>query len=333
MSTTRRTVCSISARARSSRCGQPAGQPRELGAHDAVGHVAQRDDGRGDARGALPAEEGRDLVGDDRPGRLDVGGVLGVLEHLGQRLEVDDRHPGEVAGPRVDVAGQGQVEHDERPAVAAAAGGLESAAATTWPTAPVHDTTRSARRQRRRAPRPAARPCRRRSAATRSAWDRVRLATTMRPAPSWASTVADSALIEPAPTTRADAAGQRADDAPAASSRPAVTSERPARSMPVSVRARLPTRSACWTSAAEDAPGGAGVLRQPQRHADLAEDLALADDHRVQAAGDREQVGDGAVLVVHVEVRRQVVEGDAGVAGEQLGGLRPAPPWNLSTSA
>ena len=66
------------------------------------------------------------------------------------------------------------------------------------------------------------------------------------------------------------------------------------------------------------------VLRRAQRGADLAEDLALADDHRVEPAGDREQVRDGPVLVVHVEVRGELVDGHAGPPGEQLGGLGDA---------
>ena len=53
--------------------GRRAGPARP---HDLVGHAAQGDDGRRDAGGALPAEERRDLVGDDLAGRLDVGGVL-----------------------------------------------------------------------------------------------------------------------------------------------------------------------------------------------------------------------------------------------------------------
>ena len=75
---------------------------------------------------------------------------------------------------------------------------------------------------------------------------------------------------------------------------------------------------------AELPAGGPGVLRGAQRVPDLAEDLALADDHRVQPAGHREQVRDGAVLVVHVEVRGELVQGDAGPPGEQLGGLGEA---------
>ena len=74
----------------------------------------------------------------------------------------------------------------------------------------------------------------------------------------------------------------------------------------------------------EQPAGAAGVLRGAQPDPDLAEDLALADDHRVQAAGHREQVRHGAVLVVHVEVRGELVEVDAGVPRQQLGDLGDA---------
>ena len=43
----------------------------------------------------------------------------------------------------------------------------------------------------------------------------------------------------------------------------------------------------------------------------LAEDLRLADDHRVEARGDAEEVAHGLAPVMHVEVRRQRVGVDA----------------------
>ena len=54
------------------------------------------------------------------------------------------------------------------------------------------------------------------------------------------------------------------------------------------------------------------------RVADLAEDLALADDHRVEAGRDREEVRDRGVVVVRVEVIGEVVGVGAGVRGEEL---------------
>ena len=54
------------------------------------------------------------------------------------------------------------------------------------------------------------------------------------------------------------------------------------------------------------------------RVADLAEDLALADDHRVEPGRDREEVRDRGVVVVRVEVVGEVVGVDAGVVGEEV---------------
>ena len=59
------------------------------------------------------------------------------------------------------------------------------------------------------------------------------------------------------------------------------------------------------------------LLAAAQRLAGLAEDLALADRHRVQPGGDVEQVGDRAVLVVHVEVRQHRLGRLAGPLHEQ----------------
>ena len=79
--------------------------------------------------------------------------------------------------------------------------------------------------------------------------------------------------------------------------------------MAVSVRARLPTRRAwrnsrssvertppCWTA-------------PPASAADLSEDLALAEDRRVEPGGDLEEVGRGGVVVLGEQVRLQVVDG------------------------
>ena len=90
-------------------------------------------------------------------------------------------------------------------------------------------------------------------------------------------------------------------------------------SMSVSVWARLPTRRACWKRVLRDGPACAGALGLGSAVAHLAEDLRLADGHRVQAAGDGEGVGDGPVLVVDVEVVAQLVARDPGHLGEGVG--------------
>ena len=47
---------------------------------------------------------------------------------------------------------------------------------------------------------------------------------------------------------------------------------------------------------------------------ELGDDLRLADDHRVEARGDAEEVGDGAVAGVAVQRRLELARRDAGVA-------------------
>src|SRR5919108_637029 len=66
-------------------------------------------------------------------------------------------------------------------------------------------------------------------------------------------------------------------------------------------------------------PAGRAVLgRQLDRRTHLAEDLVLADHHRVEAGRHREQVAHRAVLVVHVQVLGQLVRRHAAVPREQL---------------
>ena len=64
---------------------------------------------------------------------------------------------------------------------------------------------------------------------------------------------------------------------------------------------------------------GAVLLADAQRLAGLAEDLALAHHHRVEAGGHLEEVGDGALVVVDVEVRQQRLGGLLGARDEETG--------------
>ncbi len=84
--------------------------------------------------------------------------------------------------------------------------------------------------------------------ARRSARSKVRLATTTSATPARASVAAAREDIEPAPMTRAFLPRAHSCMSPpcASCSRPKVTRDWPARSMPVSEWARLPTRRACW---------------------------------------------------------------------------------------
>src|SRR5690606_29378939 len=65
----------------------------------------------------------------------------------------------------------------------------------------------------------------------------------------------------------------------------------------------------------------AGGLRQPEGLADLAQDLRLTHDHRLQAADHAEQVRHRTLAVMHVEVRRERVESDPGMGGQQVADL------------
>jgi hypothetical protein len=66
---------------------------------------------------------------------------------------------------------------------------------------------------------------------------------------------------------------------------------------------------------------GADLLAAAQRVAGLPEDLALTERHRVEPGHDLEEVGDGAVVVVDVEVRQHRLGGLAGPLDEQPGHL------------
>ena len=87
--------------------------------------------------------------------------------------------------------------------------------------------------------------------------------------------------------------------------------------MPVSVRTRLPDSTACRNRPRQQLRRGLLAHRGLPRLAHLAEDLALADDHRVEAGRDREQVRDRGFVVVRVEEVGEVVGVGARVRGEE----------------
>ena len=132
-----------------------------------------------------------------------------------------------------------------------------------------------------------------------------------RPAPASAS--ADAlARRSPAPSTSTRAAVER-DQSSARRARP-----RPTRPTPRGGRSRSRCGPACrprppgGTRATSSWPDCALVLGELPRLAHLAEDLALADDHRVEAGGHAEEVRDRAVVVVRVQVVGELVGVDAG---------------------
>ena len=70
--------------------------------------------------------------------------------------------------------------------------------------------------------------------------------------------------------------------------------------------------------AREQVPGGLLLLGREPRAADLSEDLALTDDHRVETRGDREQVRGRGVVDVGVEVIGELVGIGARHLGEEV---------------
>ena len=156
-----------------------------------------------------------------------------------------------------------------RLAVRRASAAAASSRVMTWPTAPVHETTISAAaRAPARSASATARPPTR--SARRSACRQVRFTTAMLAAPPRLAVVAASAAIEPAPTISTSrpassswpssswpgaGAGPGAPGRAAAPSSIArLTRLCPARSMPVSARARLPARRASRPSSPSTRP-------------------------------------------------------------------------------
>ena len=74
----------------------------------------------------------------------------------------------------------------------------------------------------------------------------------------------------------------------------------------------------------QGAPDGAGLVGGGVRGAQLAEDLGLADDHRVEPGGHREQVLHGRAGVVHVDVLGELGQRHPGVPRQHRGDVGQA---------
>ena len=145
----------------------------------------------------------------------------------------------------------------------------------------------------------------------------------MRSIPARTRCLADSAPIEPAPTTTAV---RPARPPSLASAMPSATdtTEAPG-GVDAGLRVHpLADRQRALRQLVQGAADGVVGLGGGVGAADLAEHLLLADDRRVQATGDREQMLDGRLGVPHVRVLRQVVQRHAGMLGEHLADHRKA---------
>ena len=82
----------------------------------------------------------------------------------------------------------------------------------------------------------------------------------------------------------------------------------------VSVRTRLATENARLEQPVQHRSGRAGFLRDAVGVLQLAEDLRLAEHHRIEAGRDRERVRDGLVLDVVIQAVVQSATPSAVVA-------------------
>ena len=213
----------------------------------------------------------------------------------------------------IDVARQREVEHDQRPRRPRAPIG---SASTTRPVAPVEEitTSASAMARGRARPSPIARPssdCREPLGALGAAVGDDEVA----PTPRRRSVAPASAPIDPAPTITSAAPSSVPSDAGGMVERDR-DDRRAGRSMPVSVCTRLPTRSAVWVRSCSTVPERAGFGAERVGRAQLAEDLRLADHHRVEPGRHGEHVLDGGLGEVDVEVVGEIGDGQPGVPGQ-----------------
>ena len=89
----------------------------------------------------------------------------------------------------------------------------------------------------------------------------------------------------------------------------------------VSVRTRLPTPNDDWKRRVSKGPTHCRVGGHLERVLDLAEDLRLADDQRVETGRHAEQVPRGVAVRPLEEVRHERVGRHAVVAGQELDDL------------
>ena len=213
--------------------------------------------------------------------------------------------PGQLGDRRVDVV---RAARGRRRRAASPARPAPARAERLGGRAPARRRRCRRRRRRRRAsssaerrPAAAARPpyC----SASRAALACVRLRTTRSPTPRRGRVATASDAIAPAPTTtRAPARRAAPTCCSARVERDRDQRRRGAVDVGLGVGA-LGDAERLLERGVERRADRAELLAEAERLAGLAEDLALADDHRVEPGGDVEEVRDRAVVVVDVEVR------------------------------
>ena len=106
MSATRRTVCSTSVRAASSRSGSRPASNRSISASTTEVAIERSATTVGvDVGRAARGEEGRHLLGDDPAHLVDLAAGIGGLELLGQVDQVEAVHAVQLDDVGVDVVG------------------------------------------------------------------------------------------------------------------------------------------------------------------------------------------------------------------------------------
>ena len=297
--------------------GQPCRLPVELGAHHVVAARADRTDQRRELVGAAPHHEPMDLLGDELVGPHDVARGRRVVrgEPLAERDDVDHPHGSRYAVSGSTSRGTARSSRTRGWPTRSPIASATTSRCTTMPAAPVALTTGRPARARR-----GARRGRRAAAFVRSAsaraCSRERFRIRTGPTPRWRRCFTASAAIWPAPTTTTSRP-PRPPSASSARSAPSATNASGAAPSDVSWRTRRPGARRRVEEAGERGTGGALALGPPQRLAHLCVDLRLAEDHRVEASGDGEQVVGGVLLPVGVQGLGQFLGRDAPGLGEQ----------------
>ena len=279
--------------------GQPGGEPLHLRVDHRGGHRAQRDDGGRHARLAAYGEEGGDLLPDDGADVLYTGGGLEAAQLVGEAREADQLDARQVGDRRVDVVRQGEVDDGERAGAAAARGHHVGEADQRLGRAGAGDDDVGG------------------GELVAQRGQRHRRGGVLRGEPlgvgggavehrdAAGSTAGEVRHGERRHRTGAEHDGTCTGDRHrAALERGGDEGGSGAVDVGLGVRA-LADAQGLLEEGVEGRADGAVLLAHAQRLAGLAEDLALADDHRVEAGRDLEEVGDRALVVVDVEVRQQ----------------------------